>query len=228
MDISIPMKASDLKHHAKNFAGMAGKMFGQTSVQHHSLKQIQTHIEEREVSYNYEFKQDPLFGGNFLDRANWRYHRFLDSCASGDPDAIELDKLDFSDMLQQVERREYNSKVPSWITKLIKSCEQKPFPSNDYGDRYNRGGGGGGGNRGRSGDLKRRSFNNKNDSERSVRVNNSNQHDLCKIRSDESYKDISIQEIPVVSRSQRKIMERSTVFVFIRLATVSRNASSVM
>ena len=113
MDISIPMKASDLKHHAKNFAGMAGRMFGQTSVQHHKLKQIQIHIEEREVSYNYEFKQDPLFGGNFLDRVNWRYHRFLDSCASGDPDAIELDKLDFSDMLQQVERREYNSKVTS-------------------------------------------------------------------------------------------------------------------
>ena len=93
-------------------------------------------------------------------------------------------------MLQQVERREYNSKVPSWITKLIKSREQKSPPLNDYGDRYNRGGSGGGGNGGRSGDLKRRSFNNKNDSERSVRVNNSNQHDTCKLRSNESYKDI--------------------------------------
>ena len=105
---------------------------------------------------------------------NWRYHRFLDSCASGDPDAIELDKLDFSDMLQQVERREYNSKVPSWITKLINSREQKSSPPNDYGARYNRGGGGGGGNGGRSGDLKHRSFNNKNDSKSAVRVNNSN------------------------------------------------------
>ena len=113
MNISISMKVPELKHAMKNFAGLSGRIFGQTSVQYHKLKKIQTHIEEREISYNYEFKQDSLFGGNFLDRVNWRYHRFLDSCASGDLDDIELDKLDFSDMLQQVERREYNSKVPS-------------------------------------------------------------------------------------------------------------------
>lgn len=50
-------------------------------------------------------------------------HRFLESCSSEDPEDIELDKLDFSDMLTQVERREYNAKVPAWIQKLIKQRE---------------------------------------------------------------------------------------------------------
>ena len=110
---------------------------------HHKLKEIATHIEAREISYNYKFKQDPLFGGKFLDKINWRIHRFLDSYASGDPDDIELDKLDISDMLTRVERRKYNAKVPSWITKLIKERDQKSFPLNDYSHRGSSGGGGG-------------------------------------------------------------------------------------
>ena len=104
--------------------------------------------------------KNPFWGGGFLDRVSWRYHRFLDSCASRDLDDTELDKLDFSEMLQQVERREYNSKVPSWITKFAKLRELKLSPPNDYCDRYLRGGGGGGGNSARGNDHKRHSFNN--------------------------------------------------------------------
>ena len=81
------------------------------------------HIEDKETSYNYKFKQVKLFGGSFLDRISWRFHRFLDSCASGIPSDINTKKLDFSDMLEQVERRESQTKVPSWVRRIIKKKE---------------------------------------------------------------------------------------------------------
>lgn len=30
---------------------------------HESLKEVAEHIEKKETAYNYEFKQEPLFGG---------------------------------------------------------------------------------------------------------------------------------------------------------------------
>ena len=94
-----------------------------------SLKGIAAHIESKETSYAYEFKQDKLFGGSLLDKIGWRFNRFLDSCAHGDPDKIDIHKLDFSDIMEQVERREYNSKIPSWIRKLVKKQEASKKPS---------------------------------------------------------------------------------------------------
>ena len=38
----------------------------------------------------------------------------------GDEQRIDLDKQNFSDMLTQIECREYIYKVPSWITSLTK------------------------------------------------------------------------------------------------------------
>ena len=64
---------------------------------------------------------------------NWRFHRFLDSCASGVAADIDTKKLDFSNMLEQVERREYQTKVPSWIKKIMKKNEGTPSGDEDKG-----------------------------------------------------------------------------------------------
>ena len=69
MDIAIPMKSQELKHHMI-FSGIAGRMLGKDSMSHNSLQRITEHIESKEISYNYEFRQEKLFGGNFLDRIN--------------------------------------------------------------------------------------------------------------------------------------------------------------
>ena len=65
------------------------------------------HIDDREVAYAYEFRQDKLFGGNVLDRIHYRIHQFFNSCADGNPDKLDLDHLDFRDIMDQVRRREY-------------------------------------------------------------------------------------------------------------------------
>ena len=57
------------------------------------------------MSYNYEFRQKKLFGGICMDKVKWRLHRYFDSYASGDVTEIDTAKLDFSDILEQVERR---------------------------------------------------------------------------------------------------------------------------
>ena len=44
----------------------------------------------------------------------------MDSCASREAEDIDTKKLDFSNMLEQVERREYQTKVPDWIRKIMK------------------------------------------------------------------------------------------------------------
>ena len=106
-EITLPMKTQELRHHLKNIAGLAGRCFGQHCVLFKNLQDVAAHIEQKEISYNYEFRQDHLFGGNLLDRIHWRMHRFFDSCASGKTEKIEMEKLDFSDIMDQVERREY-------------------------------------------------------------------------------------------------------------------------
>ena len=129
MDVTIPMKVPCLKHHFKNYSGCAGRILGKHSQAHRSLKKFSKHIEAKETSYQYEFKQDKLFGGSLLDKVNWRFNRFLDSCAHGDADKIDTNKLDFDDIMEQVERREFNTKVPIWIKKLVKSKKppRRPF-----------------------------------------------------------------------------------------------------
>jgi len=124
MDIAILMKPQELKYHMKNISGIPGRMLGKDSMAHNSLKRITEHIESKVISYNYEFHQEKLFGGKLLDRINWHFHRSLDSCTSGDVTDIDTAKLDFTDMLEQVERREYHTKVPAWIRKLMKKKEK--------------------------------------------------------------------------------------------------------
>ena len=50
MDITIPMKTQELRHHVKNYAGVAGRTFGKDSVAHASLKKIVAHISNYETS----------------------------------------------------------------------------------------------------------------------------------------------------------------------------------
>ena len=60
-----------------------------------------------------------------MDKLSWRFHRFLDSCAFGEESRIDSKKLDFTDMMEEVERREYTGKTPAWIRKLTKKKEEK-------------------------------------------------------------------------------------------------------
>ena len=188
MDISIPMKTSDLKHHIKIFKGCVGRIFGQSSMIFECCEKLQHHIEDHETRYDYEYKQEKLFGGSFLDRVNWRIHRFLDSCACGDTDRIDMKKLSFEDMMEQVERREFQTKVPAWIRKIMKKKENTQI---DEGDKPQNTSGGGGDNNNR-----RRRFQENNRNERSQRGNrgkritNGNLHSSCKLAHNEPFRDI--------------------------------------
>ena len=180
MDIAIPMEPQELKHHMKNFTGMAGRLLGEDSMAHSSLTAITAHIEANETSYNYEFRQEKLFGGNFLDRVNWRFHRFLGSCTNGDAKNIDTAKLDFTDMLEQIERREYHTKVPSWIRKIMKKKEKK---SSDRDTKRHGGGGGGGGE-----EKTRRQFGT--DSDRSKKIANAHPQEDCTLKITEQFRDL--------------------------------------
>ena len=160
---------------------------GEDAMVHTSLLQISNHIEKKETSYNYEFKQDKLFGGNFMDRVNWRMHRFFDSCASGDVSNIDTDKLDFSDMLEQVKRREYVAKSPAWIRKLLK--KEKKNEDGDGYEGHGRGGGRGGRGKRERGDRdKRCQFGSNND--RGTRISNENTQEGCTLKLTEMFRDV--------------------------------------
>lgn len=77
MEVTIPMNTQELRNHIKNFAGLAGHVIGAKSLLYENLLDVTRCIEIKEISYNYEFRQDKLFGGNFLDRIHWRVHRFF-------------------------------------------------------------------------------------------------------------------------------------------------------
>ena len=67
----------------------------------------------------------------FLDKIHWRIHKFFDSCARGDEGNIDLGKLNFTEMQNQIEQRDWITKIPSWIKKLTKRKESKdkaPYP----------------------------------------------------------------------------------------------------
>ena len=108
MDITITVKTQDLREHIKNYAGLAGRIFGQSPMLHINLREVFDDIDDQQIFYNFEFHQDNYFEGTFLDKLNWRVHRFLDSCASGTPSKMDSKRFDFKEMLDEVERREYN------------------------------------------------------------------------------------------------------------------------
>ena len=93
MEVSILMTAQDLRHHVKNLTGLAGSCLGQSSAIHIALRLLVEYIEDNENEYNYEFRQESLFGGHFLDKIHWRIHKFFNSCARGDEEKIDLGNL---------------------------------------------------------------------------------------------------------------------------------------
>ena len=131
MDVSIPVTTQDLKHHIKNYTGCAGRCFGQESVLYMNLHKVLDHIEDNETCYTYEFREESLFGGHLLDRINYRVHKFLESCASGDKENINVQKIDFSDYLDQIENREYRTKIPVWISGLMKRRSSSSSETNN-------------------------------------------------------------------------------------------------
>ena len=139
MEVTLPVRAQDLKHHTKNLAGLADRYLGQTSLLHVGLTDLADHVEEKENAYNYEFHQERLFGGYFLDRVHWRIQRFYDSCASGDDTKIDTEKIDFRDLQEQIERQEYHTKIPAWIKRLM----AKKNTTRNHGDGTGSSGGGG-------------------------------------------------------------------------------------
>ena len=126
MEVKIPTKAQDIKHHIKNFAGIAGRCFGEDSLLFQSLQKIVKHMERREPRYQYKLRQNALFGGHLLDKINWRVHQFLDSCAGREAEELEIDLLDFSEMVYQIDRRDWVTMAPSWMNKLVKKKEKRP------------------------------------------------------------------------------------------------------
>ena len=107
-----------------------------------------------------------------MDRIHWRMHRFFDSCASSDVASIDAKKLEFNDIMDQVERREYNCKVPHWINKLIKLREKKAEAKTATGPRsFKRGGA-------------------DQDIRKSKKIPFPHKHDCCKLAENESYKSL--------------------------------------
>ena len=60
------------------------------------------------------------------DRSHYQMHRFFDTCASGFPERIDLERINFVDILDSVQRRQYHCKVPAWLAKLVRQRERKP------------------------------------------------------------------------------------------------------
>ena len=88
-------------------------------------------------------------------------------------------------MLEQVERREYHTKVPAWIKKLMKKKEKKLGER----DRHQRGGGGGDSGRGGESEQKTRcQFGN--DSERAKKIQIANPQEGCMLQLTEHFRDL--------------------------------------
>ena len=176
MEVTIPVRSQDLKHHIKNLAGLAGRCLGQDCILHRNLKELAEHVEDQETAYNYEFRQERLFGGHVLDKSHWGINKFLDSCANGNPDHIQTRRIDWTGLMDQIESREFVTKIPSWIRKLVKKREGKPQ------EAPNGRGAGGGGREDLSG-QKRRQFNQQEG--RRAKIFNSNIMDECKLKKNE-------------------------------------------
>ena len=114
-------------------AEVAGRYMGSDLVMYNSFTGLYNHIKRHDMSYSFEFRNDKLFGGNFLDRLHYRVQRFLNSCASGEASSINLKRLDFDDMKDSIERRDYYSKSPICLTKLMKKRAEEPKKPIDDG-----------------------------------------------------------------------------------------------
>ena len=169
MEVKIPTKAQDIKHHIKNFAGIAGRCFGEDSLLFQSLQKIVKHMERREPRYQYELRQNALFGGHLLDKINWRVHRFLDSCAGGEAEDLETDLLDFSEMVYQIDRRDWVTMAPTWLNKLVKKKEKRPVEEETEQGRT----------------KKRRQF--KGEEDKARKIPNPNMREDLKLKHDEQY-----------------------------------------
>ena len=185
MEVSIPMKSQELRHYLKNIAEVAGRCMGSDSVFYAKLMSLYNHIERHDMSYNFEFRNDKLFGGNFLDRIHYRIQRFLESCASGDPAQIKVKHLEFDEMLESIERREYYSKNPIWLTKLMKKRAEGP---KKQGEENPRRGGGGGSYGAQNGDNNKRCRFQPQD--QSKKISNSSICQACQLTPNEPFRDL--------------------------------------
>ena len=104
---------------------MSGRCFGEDSVLYRNLKYLSDHVEDNENEYNYEFRQEKLFDGDLVDKIHYKIQRFFDSCAGGDPSQLNLKKIDFREIMDQIEEGKYYAKVPAWLRKLVKKREGK-------------------------------------------------------------------------------------------------------
>ena len=185
MEVSIPMKSQELRHYLKNIAEVAGRCMGSDSVLYSALMSLYNHIERHDMSYNFEFKNDKLFGGNFLDRIHYRIQRFLESCASGDAGNINTKHLQFEEMLDSIERREYYAKSPIWLTKLLKKRADGPKKIGDESNKRRSQGYGHSGQN--SDDRKRRRFQ---PQDQSKKITNDNICQDCRLSSNEPFREM--------------------------------------
>ena len=184
MDATIPMKTQDLRHHLKNYAACAGRCFGQMSLIFLNLQELADHVDNHEVEYNYEYLQEKLFGGSLMDKLHYRVHKFLESYASGDETKVDSKRLDFRDMMNGVESREYSTKIPAWIKRLTKQREAKrKIQDADKDEEEGHG-------RPRNNGRKRRQFQPRDQRNNDLRIRNENHCKACGLKESEQFRDL--------------------------------------
>ena len=143
------------------------------------------HIENEDASYNNEFFQEKMFGGNFMDKVNWKLHRFLGTCVSGDVNEFDTVTLDISDMFEQFKRCKYPTNVPTWTRHLLKK-KRKLDREQSRRERGHSGKGNGGCGAGE--EKKHRQFGN--NAERSKKIKNPNAKESCMLQPNEQFIDL--------------------------------------
>mmetsp|Transcript_4429 Transcript_4429/g.5653 ORF Transcript_4429/g.5653 Transcript_4429/m.5653 type:complete len:741 (+) Transcript_4429:65-2287(+) len=183
---SIPMNVHDLQHQVKNYAGLVAKAFGDESIAYEEWMNLSKNTYKRERSYAYQFKCNKWFGGCLLDKLNWRMMKFLESCASGEPEDIDITFIDFGAIITNIERREFQCQIPSWIRTKAEEDKKKDDdetnPINGGGVRYK------GEGRYRGGRLG--SQNDRDGGRSRVYQNGHNVYLSCKLLAGEKFKDI--------------------------------------
>ena len=90
---------------------------------------------------------------------------------------MDTKRLKFDNMMEQVERRKYQTKVPAWIRKIMKMKE----PTTNQDEEYNNGGGGG---------TRRFKKQNRDRGSRNKHILNAYICMECKLGQNESFRDI--------------------------------------
>jgi hypothetical protein len=62
MEVTIPMCSQELRHHVRNITAVAGRCMGEHSLIYESLSKLEKHVQDMEMSYQYEFRQAPCLG----------------------------------------------------------------------------------------------------------------------------------------------------------------------